>query len=238
MTISSSVSGSSSQQTREVRRELSRQYGYIMVDEYQDTNAIQADIVHQLAGAHRNIMVVGDDSQSIYSFRGANYRNMFEFPERFPDVKIIKLEENYRSTQPILDFTNAIMARASEKYTKCLFTRKAGGETPSVIDTRTEPEQALFVCRHVKETLAQGRALGELAVLFRAAYHSFELELELTRQGIPYVKYGGFKFMESAHIKDFLAHLRAIINPRRRRELGSNPAPHQKRGPWKKPSHL
>jgi DNA helicase-2/ATP-dependent DNA helicase PcrA len=196
----------------DVRRELTQQYGHIMVDEYQDTNAIQADIVHQLAGAHRNIMVVGDDSQSIYSFRGANYRNMFEFPERFPEVKIIKLEENYRSTQPILDFTNAIMARASEKYTKCLFTRQSGGETPAVIDTRTEPEQALFVCRHVKEALARGRALRDLAVLFRAAYHSFELELELTRQGIPYVKYGGFKFMESAHIKDFLAHLRAIIN--------------------------
>jgi DNA helicase-2/ATP-dependent DNA helicase PcrA len=196
----------------DVRGELSEQYGHIMVDEYQDTNAIQADIVNQLAGAHRNIMVVGDDSQSIYSFRGANYRNMFEFPERFPEVKIIKLEENYRSTQPILDFTNALMARASEKYTKCLFTRKPGGETPAVIDTRTEPEQALFVCRHVKETLSQGRALSDLAVLFRAAYHSFELELELTRQGIPYVKYGGFKFMESAHIKDFLAHLRAIIN--------------------------
>jgi len=199
-------------ENEEVREELSRRYRYIMVDEYQDTNGIQADIVRWLASSHRNIMVVGDDSQSIYSFRGANYRNMFEFPELFNETKVIKLEENYRSTQPILTLTNSLMDQAIEKYTKCLFTKREDGEMPRVIDVRTDPEQATFICRSIKEQLNQGRFLKDMAVLFRAAYHSFELELELTRQDIRFVKYGGFKFMESAHIKDLLAHLRVIVN--------------------------
>ncbi len=195
-----------------LRESLSEQYRYLMVDEYQDTNSIQADIVRWLAHGHRNIMVVGDDCQSIYSFRGANYRNMFEFPHMFPETRIIKLEENYRSTQPILSFTNGLMERAHQKYTKCLFTRREGGEVPRLVDARTEPEQAMFICSAVKEQLASGRSIQDMAVLFRAAYHSFELELELARQGIPFVKYGGFKFMESAHIKDLLAHLRVALN--------------------------
>ena len=195
-----------------IREDLSRRYGYIMVDEYQDTNGIQADIVKWLASIHRNIMVVGDDSQSVYSFRGANYKNMFDFPAIFPESKIIKLEENYRSTQPILTFTNALMDQALEKYTKCLFTSRKDGEVPRVVDTRTQREQALFICRTIKEQISQGRSINEIAVLFRAGHHSFELELELARQGIPFVKYGGFKFMESAHIKDLLAHLRVMVN--------------------------
>lgn len=197
----------------DVRAGLGRQYQYIMVDEYQDTNSIQADIVFWLAREHRNIMAVGDDSQSIYSFRGANYRNMFEFPRNFPGTKVIKLEENYRSIQPILSFTNALMDQADEKFTKCLFTRRQGSEQPRVIDTRTEPEQALYVCRIIREQIENGRSMNDIAVLFRAGYHSFELEAELARQGVRYVKYGGFKFLESTHIKDFLAHLRVIVNP-------------------------
>ena len=196
----------------DIRRLLSEQYRYVMVDEYQDTNAIQADIVKWLAFAHRKVMVVGDDAQSIYSFRGANYKNMFEFPKLFPETQIIRLEQNYRSTQPILNLTNALMEQAEEKYTKCLFTERKDGTQPTVVDARTEPEQAMFVCRAIKEQLHQGRTLKDFAVLFRAAYHSFELEVELARQGIPFVKYGGFKFMESAHIKDLLAHLRVIMN--------------------------
>ena len=195
-----------------VQEELGVQYRYIMVDEYQDTNSIQAEIVKLLATKHKNVMVVGDDCQSIYSFRGANYKNMFEFPKLFPNTKIIKLEEDYRSTQPILTFTNTLMEKAEEKYTKCLFTRRQGGQLPKLVDTLTEPEQALFVCKMVKERLKKGIRLKDMAVLFRAGYHSFELELELVRQGIPFVKYGGFKFMESAHIKDFLAHIRVIMN--------------------------
>ena len=199
-------------ENRDVRTELGLQYGHIMVDEYQDTNAIQAEIVKWLAYEHRNIMVVGDDSQSIYSFRGANYRNMLDFPSLFPGVKIIKLEQNYRSTQPILALTNALMEQANERYTKCLFTRRSGGEKPRVINTKTEHGQALLISRHIKEELTAGRSLDDMAILFRAAYHSFELEAELTRQAIPYVKYGGFKFLESAHIKDFLAHMRVLVN--------------------------
>jgi DNA helicase-2/ATP-dependent DNA helicase PcrA len=196
----------------DVRKGLSQQYRYVMVDEYQDTNRIQADIVKWLAHEHRNIMVVGDDSQAIYSFRGASYRNMFDFPVQFPEAKLIKLEENYRSVQPILTLTNSLMDHASEKYTKCLFTERKGGEKPRIVDTRSEPEQALFVCRYIKDQVQKGKPITDFAVLFRAGYHSFELEAELTRQGVRYVKYGGFKFLESAHIKDFLAHLRVMVN--------------------------
>ncbi len=195
-----------------IRGELSRRYGYIMVDEYQDTNGIQADIVKWLASNHRNVMVVGDDSQSIYSFRGANYRNMFEFGNIFPQVKTIKLEQNYRSTQPILKLTNAIMDRAAEKFTKCLFTEREGGERPKVIDVKTDPEQAMYISSSIKSHIEQGYTYNDIAVLFRAAHHSFELELELARQNIPFVKYGGFKFLESSHIKDLLSHLRVIAN--------------------------
>lgn len=196
----------------DVRLNLAERYKYIMVDEYQDTNTIQADTVRYLGSVHRNVMVVGDDSQSIYSFRGANFRNMFEFPDNFPEARIIKLEENYRSTQPILTMTNALMDQATQKYTKCLFTRREGNELPLAIDTGTERDQAVYVCRAIESLVDEGRPLRDIAVLFRASYHSFELELELARRAIPFAKYGGFKFMESAHIKDLLAHLRVIIN--------------------------
>jgi len=197
---------------RTIRNELSKRYAYVMVDEYQDTNCIQADIVKWLAHEHQNIMVVGDDSQSIYSFRGANFRNMLDFPKIFPNTKVIKLEQNYRSTQPILALTNALMDFAGEKYTKRLFTKREGGDKPKVIDTHTEQEQATYISNYLREAMGEGAGLKDFAVLFRAAYHSFELEAELTRQGIPYVKHGGFKFLESAHIKDFLAHMRVVVN--------------------------
>jgi len=195
-----------------IRGLLARRYRYIMVDEYQDTNGIQADIVKWLGETHQNVMVVGDDSQAIYSFRGANYKNMFEFQKIFPQVKTIKLEQNYRSTQPILKLTNAIMDRAIEKFTKCLFTNREGGEKPEVIDVRSDPEQAMYIASSIKNFRSQGLSYKDMAVLFRAAHHSFELELELAREGIPYVKYGGFKFLESSHIKDLLTHLRVVVN--------------------------
>ena len=195
-----------------VRGLLARRYGYIMVDEYQDTNGIQADIVKWLGSSHQNVMVVGDDSQAIYSFRGANYKNMFEFQNIFPQAKIIRLEQNYRSTQPILRLTNAIMDRAVEKFTKCLFTQREGGDKPEVIDVKSDPEQAMYIASSIKSYRSKGYSYKDMAVLFRAAHHSFELELELAREGIPYVKYGGFKFLESSHIKELLSHLRVIIN--------------------------
>ncbi|GIW41142.1 MAG: DNA helicase [Candidatus Binatia bacterium] len=196
-----------------VRFRLGDHYRYVLVDEYQDTNLLQAEIVELLACAHRNVTVVGDDAQSIYSFRGANFRNIVEFPNRFPGTRVIRLEENYRSTQPILDVANAILARAREGYRKVLYTRRQGGERPVLFATGTERIQSRLVCQKILELREEGVPLSEMAVLFRAAYHSFDLELELARAGIPFVKRGGFRFAESAHIKDVLAHLRIVANP-------------------------
>jgi len=198
----------------DLRLELSQRYQYIMVDEYQDTNRLQADIVRLLAFSHDNVMAVGDDSQSIYSFRGANFRNIMDFPRLFPGTRIIKLEENYRSTQPILDLTNTIIAQASEKYTKCLFTRQQQGPKPVLLQTGSENEQSRLLCQTVATLHRQGTPWRQMAVLFRAAYHSFDLEIELLREQIPFMKFGGFKFMESAHIKDILAYVRVAANPR------------------------
>lgn len=197
----------------ELREKLSRDYRYIMVDEYQDTNAIQARIV-QLLGSHGNVMAVGDDSQSIYSFRGANFRNIMDFPKAFPGTRIVTLEENYRSTQPILDLTNEIIVRASEKYQKQLFTNKQKGPAPAIIATENENMQSLFVVQRVLELREEGIPLSEIAVLFRAGYLSFDLEIELGKANVPFVKFGGIKFMETAHVKDIVAHLRVLENPR------------------------
>ena len=197
----------------DIRDRISSSFQYIMVDEYQDTNKIQAEILYLLTGVHKNIMVVGDDSQSIYAFRGANFRNIMEFPNMFPGTRIITLEENYRSVQPILNLTNVIIDQAREKYSKTLFTRKSGGSTPVLVNAWDENSQSLFVVRKIQELNQKGVALDKIAVLFRAGFHSFDLEIELNREQIPFIKVGGFKFVESAHIKDVLAHLRVIFNP-------------------------
>jgi len=194
--------------------QLSRTYRYIMVDEYQDTNKLQAAIVRGLAKTHQNVMAVGDDSQSIYSFRGANFRNIMDFTQLFPGTQVITLDENYRSTQPILQLANAIIDRAPEKYTKVLHTRRLDGDTPMLVQCPDEAAQARFVCQRILELREEGVSLDALAVLFRSSYHSFDLELELQRHDIPFIKRGGFKFMETAHIKDVLAHLRLLANPR------------------------
>ena len=146
------------QESEEVRRLISERFSHIMVDEYQDTNLIQADIVRLAASTHDNVMVVGDDSQSIYSFRGADFYNIMRFPKVFPDTRIIKLEENYRSTQPILALTNDIIRNAAEKYTKTLFSRTEGEVRPVLFAGRDEREEALFVVRRVRELLARGTA--------------------------------------------------------------------------------
>ena len=198
----------------ELCRMLSEQYRYVMVDEYQDTNKLQARIVRLMAAAHDNVAVVGDECQSIYSFRGASHRNMLEFPELFPAARVIKLEENYRSTQPILDLANAIIADAQEGYGKQLFSRvDDDGEPPLSVTARDENEQSRFVAERIAELRAGGVPLSEVAVLFRAGSHSFDLEIELAKHGIPFRKYGGIKFAESAHVKDALAFLRVVANP-------------------------
>ncbi len=197
-----------------VRDQLSRQYRYIMVDEYQDTNPLQAAIVRLLACQHENVMAVGDDAQSIYAFRGASFRNIMDFPDLFPGTQIVTLEENYRSTQPILDVTNHIIAQARERYSKSLYTVKKDGESPLLIAAESENFQSRFVCQRILELREEGVPLPEMAVLFRSSFHAFDLELELTRHDIPFVKRGGFKFIETAHVKDALAHLRVVANPR------------------------
>jgi DNA helicase-2/ATP-dependent DNA helicase PcrA len=197
----------------QVRNRLSDSYRFIMVDEYQDTNHLQAEIVRLLAASHDNVAVVGDDAQSIYSFRGANFRNIMDFPRQFAGARIIKLEENYRSTQPILNLTNEIIARAAEGYDKRLFTRKSVGSRPKLVQAASEQMQSQFVCQKILELREEGVPLWDMAVLFRSSFHSFDLEIELARRQIPFVKRGGFQFMETSHVKDLLAHLRVLANP-------------------------
>jgi DNA helicase-2/ATP-dependent DNA helicase PcrA len=197
----------------ELCQRLSEQYQYIMVDEYQDTNKLQAQIVRLMTATHDNVAVVGDEAQSIYSFRGASYRNMLEFPELFPAAQVIKLEENFRSTQPILDVANAIISDVKEGYAKRLFSRIEDGQPPVAVSARDENEQSRFVAERIEELREEGVPHSEIAVLFRASSHSFDLEIELGKHGIPFRKFGGIKFAESAHIKDALAFLRVVSNP-------------------------
>jgi len=197
----------------QVRKEVGERFEFIMVDEYQDTNILQGEIIKYMGEIHKNVMVVGDDSQSIYGFRGANYKNIFEFPKLFPDTKIIKLEQNYRSTQQILDLANAIISNSKIKYTKNLFTLKKEGKKPVLFKAKDETESSKFVADRILELREKGIKLSQIAVLFRSAYHSFDLEVELTKRGIPFVKYGGLKLLESAHMKDFVSFLKVISNP-------------------------
>lgn len=201
------------EQHQETREHLSRLYRFIMVDEYQDTNTIQARIVKLLASTHNNVMVVGDEAQSIYAFRGANYRNILEFPKQFSGTTIIKLEENFRSVQPILNVTNDVIRQARESFKKTLFTRKIGGARPVLVPALNERQQSQFVAQQILDLQNEGIPLSDIAVLFRSSFHSFDLELELNGRNIPFVKVGGLKFIETAHIKDILAHLRVLVNP-------------------------
>ena len=197
----------------EARKEIAARYSHIMVDEYQDTNLIQADIVRLLACGHENVMVVGDDSQSIYSFRGADFYNIMRFPKVFKDTKIIKLEENYRSTQPILSLTNDIIRNATEKYAKTLFTQIEGDQKPRLFAGRDEREEAAFVSKKIAELRGKGIELDNIAVLFRSGFHSYKLEMELNSTGVDFEKRGGLKLTESAHMKDVIAFLRLRVNP-------------------------
>lgn len=195
------------------RRMISGTWRYILVDEYQDTNRLQAEVVRHLAATHENVMVVGDDSQSIYSFRGATFRNIMEFPDQFPGTRIFKLEENYRSTQSVLALANAIIEGATDKYSKTLFTHQQQGERPALVQTVGENPQSRFVAQKILELREEGVPLENMAVLFRSSFHAFDLEVELVKNGIPFLKRGGFKFIETAHVKDLVAHARIVHNP-------------------------
>ena len=201
------------QSNEEIRKKLSNQYKYIMIDEYQDTNSLQADIIRLLASEHNNVMAVGDDSQSIYSFRGANFRNILDFPAIFPGTKIIKLEQNYRSSQNILALTNKVIDKAKEKYTKTLFSTIESPEMPALICTNDMQTEAEFVAQRVLELQEDDISLNDIAVLCRSARMTYNLEIELAKRAIPYRKYGGLKFIETAHVKDVIAHLRVVLNP-------------------------
>ena len=197
-----------------VRRHYSSRFKYILVDEYQDTNKLQADFVDLLAGGHRNLMVVGDDSQSIYSFRGANFANIMEFPSRYPEAKIFKLELNYRSTPEVLNLANDIIEKNEYQYQKKLSaTRPSFQWSPAVVPLRDGAQQADFVAQRILELIDEGISPSEICILYRAHFHSMELELELTRRGIPYVIHSGVRFFEQRHIKDVLSYLKVLVNP-------------------------
>ena len=185
---------------------------HLLVDEYQDTNRLQAELIYLLADVHRNIMVVGDDAQSIYRFRGADFRNIFSFPGQYPDAQVLKLEQNYRSTQPILDVANFVIQRAKHKYDKHLFSTLKEGDLPGLVAAPDERFESRFVSQMILQLREEGIPLGRMAVLFRGSANSFDLEVELGQRGIPYVKYGGMKLSEAAHIKDVLAYLRILEN--------------------------
>ncbi len=193
---------------------VSAKYDHVLVDEYQDTNEIQSRILRGMCRSHKNITVVGDDAQSIYSFRGATQRNILDFPKHFQGTRIVTLEQNYRSTQPILDVTNSVISRSPERYTKDLWTDRSGGERPWLVTLKDEHEQTRFVVDRILELHEEGIPLKEISVLFRAGYMSADLEIELVNRNIPFEKWGGLKFLEAAHVKDVIAFLRVIDNPR------------------------
>ena len=197
--------------------ELSERFDYVLVDEYQDTNCLQSQILLALRPDGRGVTVVGDDAQSIYSFRAATVRNILDFPSQFAKpARVVTLERNYRSTQSILDASNAVIGLAAERFTKNLRTDRALGDRPEIVAVRDEADQARYVADSVLEDHESGIALKAQAVLFRSSSHSAQLEVELARRGIPFVKYGGLRFLEAAHVKDVLAVLRWAENPRGR----------------------
>ena len=202
---------------RELASEIGARFDHIMVDEYQDTNRLQASILLALKPDGRGLTVVGDDAQSIYAFRAATVRNILDFPGQFsPQARIVTLEQNYRSTQPILAASNAVIALAAERFTKNLRSDREASARPLLIAVRDEADQARYVVSRVLENREAGLPLKAQAVLFRASHHSDTLEFELTRRNIPFVKFGGLKFLEAAHVKDMLAALRFAENPRDR----------------------
>jgi DNA helicase-2/ATP-dependent DNA helicase PcrA len=192
-----------------------RQFQFILVDEYQDTNKIQADLIDLLAREHRNVMVVGDDAQSIYSWRGANFQNILEFPKRYPDAKVFKIEMNYRSVPEILQVANAAIAANVDQFQKNLQpTRESAAAKPAVVALNDGSEQAQFIAQRILELRDEDVDLNEIAVLYRAHYHALELQLELSRRGIPYQITSGIRFFEQAHIKDVISFIRFVANPR------------------------
>lgn len=198
----------------DVRQAYAAKFEHVLVDEYQDTNHLQGEIVDLMASAHGNLMVVGDDCQSIYAFRGADYRNILEFPKRYENCREYKLETNYRSTPEILDMANASIRFNKNQFQKTLKSARDHGQRPALVKLRNVEQQAEFVCQRILELADEGLSLDEMAVLYRSHHHSMELQVEMTRRGIPYVVRSGLRFFEQAHIKDVLSYLKFLFNPR------------------------
>jgi DNA helicase II / ATP-dependent DNA helicase PcrA len=197
--------------------DIGGRFDHVLVDEYQDTNRLQSSVLLALKPGGRGLTVVGDDAQSIYSFRAATVRNILDFPEHFsPKAEIITLDRNYRSTQPILSAANSVIDLAKERFTKNLWTERTSSAKPHLVAVRDEADQARYIVERILETREEGALLKQQAVLFRTSSHSGPLEVELTRRNIPFVKFGGLKFLDAAHVKDMLALLRFVENPRDR----------------------
>jgi DNA helicase-2/ATP-dependent DNA helicase PcrA len=197
----------------DVRKQVAARCRHVLVDEYQDTNALQADLVRQFASVHGNVMVVGDDAQSIYRFRGADFRNIFQFPDQYADTRVLKLEQNYRSTQPILDLANHVIEQADRSYDKTLFSDVKEGDLPAVVPAPDAQMESRFVAQMILQLREQGVPLDRIAVLFRSSHNAYDVEVALNQRNVPFVKYGGTKLSEAAHIKDVLAHLKVAENP-------------------------
>ena len=197
----------------DIREKVAGMNKHVMVDEYQDTNSLQAELTELFSSVHNNVMAVGDDAQSIYSFRGAEPENMQQFPDRFSGTKLIKLEENYRSTQRILDLANNILSQSKKTFEKKLFTSREEGELPGLVKAANNNDQSRFLTQMILNLREQGSELNDMAVLFRNGRDSYDLEVELNKKDIPFVKFGGQKFTEAAHVKDVLAHLKIFVNP-------------------------
>ncbi len=197
----------------DLRDQYQRRFQFILVDEYQDTNQLQCDLIDLLAARHRNVMAVGDDAQSIYSWRGANFKNILEFPQRYPNAQIYKIETNYRSTPEILALANAAIAPNVNQFAKILTPARPSGIKPVLVTCGDAGEQASFVAQHALELRDQGIQLNDMAVLYRSHFHAMELQMELTRRNIPFSITSGVRFFDQAHVKDVTASLKFVFNP-------------------------
>ena len=201
------------QEHADVCEHYQRRFQFILVDEYQDTNQLQSDLIDLLAGRHHNVTVVGDDAQSIYAWRGANFQNIFKFPKRYPDAKVFKIETNYRSTPEILKVANAAIAANRDQFTKILTPARKSGLKPALVTCADAAQQAAFIAQRVAELPEEGVDLNQVAVLYRSHFHALELQLELTKRHIPFSITSGIRFFEQAHIKDATSYLKLVANP-------------------------
>ncbi len=202
------------QEHADIREHYQRRFQFILVDEYQDTNKLQGDLIDMLAARHKNVMVVGDDAQSIYAWRGANFANILDFPKRYPGAKVFKIETNYRSTPEILNVANAAIAANVNQFAKELTPARKSSVKPALVQCHDAGQQAAFIAQRALELREEGVSLNNIAVLYRSHFHALELQLELTRQQIPFSITSGLRFFEQAHIKDATAYLKFVANPK------------------------